>query len=150
MEGSVGDNADVHDERPVTQVEMIEPDPMANLQFRVGFTAATFHLSQSGNAGFGEVTDAVVIDESAEVDIVVHEMGTRTDHAHLSFEHVEELRNLIETGFPEEVSAREDAGITFLSLKAGRVVQMHGAKFVDFEDLAIPTSALLTIEQGAR
>lgn len=70
--------------------------------------AASAGLPHAGDAG----EDGVVLFDISPIprDFLLDD-GTGTDETHLTFEHVQELRQLIEAGLSEESAALCDAGI---------------------------------------
>src|SRR5205085_2071870 len=80
-------------------------------------------------------------------------LGPRPDEAHITEQHVPQLRDFIDPGLAQETADGGDPGIAgFRPYRAGilfRVVA-HRAKLVDDERLAMTADAALMVQRGAR
>ena len=78
--------------------------------------------------------------------------GTGTHDGHGAFEHVVELRNLVEAHLAHEAAEGRDARVVVLGEGGTRLlgVDIHGAEFVHAEGSAVVADALLGVEDGAR
>ena len=67
--------------------------------------------------------------------------------AHITFEDVEKLWELVDVGHADEVAKRKFPGVFFGGLQGvGVVVDMHGPKFVADESFAVETCTCLSEE----
>ena len=78
------------------------------------------------------------------------QVRTRTDHAHLAAQHVEELRELVDAQFTEPAARRKNPVIVRRGLpRHVVVVHRHGAKLDDVEILVLQAGAGLAVKNGA-
>src|ERR1700677_3065571 len=140
------DNSHVQRERPVAEVIQVMLYTSLHFLDPVGFTTKAVDLRPTGNAGF----DPVALDVSRHhflIKVVVFKrMWARPDDRHISAQDVKKLRQLVQTGAPQE---RTDAGdprvvARRLTDTTGLLdMYTHRAKLVDGEDAAIGAFALL-------
>lgn len=88
---------------PVMHVPTVHLD-----SFGIVYIASAAGLPHTGNAGENGV---VLLDIFPIPRNFLLDNGTGTDEAHLTFEDIQELRQLIEAGLSEESAALCDAGI---------------------------------------
>jgi len=138
------DDAEVKHGRPVLQVTHVGLEAMGNGIDGAGFATEAADLGEAGDAGFYEGANVEAGHDLGELDIVLNEVRTRPDDAHLAAQDVDELRKFIEGVAAEQMSGREDAG----SLRvAGGRVRMHGAEFPDHEFPVLDARANLAKEE---
>src|SRR5215510_14227536 len=86
----------------------------------------------------------------------LHELRSfrpRPDEAHVTEQHIDQLRELVQTGAAEDRSHPRDARIGFLRPHRSRAllgIPTHGAELVENEDTAVLAGPRLAIEHGAR
>ena len=79
---------------------------------------------------------------------VVQHVRTWTDDAHVTSEHIEELRELVDVGLAHEVAEGELPWVVLGGLRrVGILVDVHGAELIAIERLAVQTRASLLEEQ---
>ena len=74
--------------------------------------------------------------------IVSHHVGARPHNGHAALQHVVKLRQFVQAGFAQEGAQRGDSLIVFLGLRhlaVQFVMNLHGSKFVNANEFAIPT-----------
>ena len=130
VEHRAEDNLDVEEKRPVFNVPYIMLHAAFHLPEFLGLSPVAAHLRPSGYAGFDEVADHVLVDESAIILGVFEHVGARADDGHVAFEHVDELRELVEARAAHEVAEACLARIILGGLQGvGLSVDLHGAEF---------------------
>src|SRR6266702_8498702 len=142
---SQANDLDVEPEAPVLHVVQIELDAAHHLFDAVGFAAIAVDLRPPGDARLDPVAVHVALHQIL-VDVVVFErMRTRTHHRHLAAQHVDELRQLVEAGAPQERADRGDARVAARGLGdlAGLfLVHPHRTELVDLELIAVDALTL--------
>ena len=110
------------------------------------------HLGPSGDAGLDAVAHGVVGDLVGELIHKKRPLGAWPDQAHVTVEHVEELRQFIDAQQPDDVADAGDAAVVgggparfavFLGIGA------HAAELDDIEGLAVVAHPLLAVEHRA-
>ena len=84
--------------------------------------------------------------------VLVPQGGSRTDETHLTGENVEQLRQLVDRRFPDELSDLGDVRVRVIQLMRGGVrigVGIHGAELQDLKDLLVLPDPVLFEEHGA-
>src|SRR6185437_1709467 len=108
-------------------------------------------LRPAGDARLYRMTLAMEGDRLGELVDEERTLWPRPDEAHIAAQHVEELRQLVDTEFTDDVADAGDAGIAIRGpadpVALGIVA--HGAKFQNVEALTAETDALLAIERRA-
>src|SRR5262249_61197813 len=89
---------DVEPDRPVLEVEEVEPDEVVEAEVR-----AARDLPEAGHAGDDDVGLAV---PGVEALVVAQRQRARADEAHLAAQHVPELRDLVEREPPQHGADR--------------------------------------------
>ena len=142
MPGGAGDDAPVHAEGPVFQIINVEADAIDDVGRLAGFAAVALDLGEAGDARFDKAAEPVGDGDFAKLDVVLDHVGAGADDAHFAPEDVDELGEFIEAEAAEPASEGEDAGVEFGGLHGVvRVVDFHGAKFVDVEGFLTTSSA---------
>ena len=103
-QGGLEDNLDIEPERPVLDIPNVFLYAFLHLPQFLGLTTATIHLGIAGDAGTTEMAHHVLVDDVAVLFGVGKHMRTGTDDAHVAFQHVEELRELVDVGLADEVA----------------------------------------------
>ena len=104
------------------------------------------HLGPAGDAGFDFVTEHVTRLVLFVVVVVGHCMGPGSDDGHAPLQYVDELRQFVQAGAPQESTQGGDARVALGGLGDLAVVflvHVHAAEFVDLDDAAVPAIALL-------
>ncbi|MNE26261.1 hypothetical protein D3C80_1196190 [compost metagenome] len=94
----------------------------------------------------------VGLDQVLVVLVVRKSMRTRADDGHAALQHVEELRQLIETGPTQKGTDAGDTRILALSLghfAMGLLVHYHRAELVDLELLPVDAGTVLLEQHRA-
>src|SRR5947209_13947444 len=128
-------DAEIEKQRPIVNIEEVVFDPHADLGIVRNATAKAVDLGPAGDARLHIVAPRVKRDRLLEELIVRKRMRTRADQAHLTAEHVQELRQFIDI-VPAHPSA--DAGNPRVILARVRdlaivVERRHRAEFHDPE-----------------
>ena len=147
LQNGVGDDANVHHQRPVPEVEMVVAHAMTNLERGVGFSATTANLGEAGDARFGKVAHGIVVNDLGKAEVVIDEMRTRSDDAHVTEEDVQKLGKLVDAGATQEGGSGINARVALGRLRARIIVQVHGPELVDFEHFAVSAGAFLSVEK---
>ena len=93
-----------------------------------GNGASAVDLPQAGNARAD--TKATALPILVESLVVAHGKRARTDQAHVAFQHIEELRQLIDAHFPQELPDTSNARI-ILELEHRATGLVEVLNFVD-------------------
>jgi len=108
------------------------------------------NLGNAGNARLGHMTELIIGDNGRKCIRIFQHMRAGTNNAHVSKEHINKLRDLIETCIAKELSDRGDTGIILDSLLAIRqVIHIHSAELITPEDLSEKSNPLLPEEYRA-
>ena len=140
---------DVHQVGPVLDVVEVVFDSLPD----GGIAAVAIHLSPAGDAGTDLMLDVVAGNLLLEL---LDEEGTlraRPDQTHVTLEDIEDLRQLVDTGLPDEFPDRRDAGVIPLGpglLLLGRILHLHGAELVHLEFLVVEADTHLLEDQRSR
>lgn len=78
--------------------------PLFHLPQLLGLPAESRHLCQSCDSWTTEMSDHVFTDERRIHICVIEHVRTWSDYAHVAFEHIEELRQLVNIGLSHEVA----------------------------------------------
>src|SRR5262245_56379514 len=116
-------------------------------QIRVA--AKTVDLSPTGDAGLYCVTGIVMWDLVLKIVNQLRALGARPNEAHVAFEHVPELRRLVNVPFSHKSANSKPARIIFCGpadLPVFFRIQSHTANLQHLEGLAIPAESSLAIE----
>ena len=139
----------------LVDVKQVEVNPLVE----ANLVAVLSRLPVARNTWLHEQTLALV--RSVEV-CLSPECGTRTYNAHVTKEHIEELRQLVDAGLPDEMTNPRDSGVvldledrTVLLVKVLELgqallcVRVHRAELEHLEGLLVLAHALLHEEDGA-
>ena len=112
-----------------------------------GFAAEAADLGEAGDAGLYEGADVEAGHDLGELEVVLDEVGTGADYAHLAAEDVDELGKFVDGVAAEETAGGEEAGGIGGAVGGGR--GMHGAEFPDDEFAVLDACADLSKEERA-
>ncbi len=138
----------VEKQRPALYVVEVEADAFR----QVGVAAPAVDGGPTGHAGFHGVADVVVGDAVLEVFDEFGALGTRTDQAHVAFEHVPELREFVDVPLAHEGADFEAASVPLpRPLRSVFIfgIHPHAADLVDLEVFPAAPDAHLRVEDGA-
>jgi len=145
-EGGHEDDLHVHPEGPVPDIGQVILDALLHLLNRIRFPAPAVHLRPAGDAGLHLVPEHVAGDQFPVVLVMGDGMGPGADDGHPPLKDVDELGQLIEGGFPQELPELRYPWIVPLRLgDVGAVLaDRHGAEFPDKDFFPVePVSSLL-------
>ena len=144
-------NAYVEPDRPVLDVPDVSLDALFHLPEFLGLSTITRNLCPSRDARFGEMTYHVLVDDGTIYLSVMQHVRSWTYDAHVSPQHVDELRKLIDVGLSHEVAKGELARIVLGGLhQVGILVDVHGAELQTLESLAVQSRSCLTEKDRSR
>lgn len=95
MEESTQDDSAFEGEVPVFQILDVACDAVLDVGTVAGFAAKAADLSEAGDAGLHKGADMIIGHELRELVVVLDEMWTRADGAHVASKHVPKLRDFI-------------------------------------------------------
>src|SRR5271166_1524954 len=122
---------------------------MTNSFGQIGVAAETINLSPTGDAGFHRMASVVMKDLVFKVPDQLRAFRARPNEAHFAFEHVPELRGLVNIPFPNKSADSKAARIIFRGPADFPVffcIQPHTANLQHLEGLSIPAQPSLAIE----
>ena len=111
-------------------------------------------MSLTAKEDRGGISDAWPDGEDAGTQLtrpeihVLGNLGTRSDEAHGTAQHVDQLGQLVELGSPEEPAHTCDPRIHRRRHREPCLANTHGAKLVDAEVATVQTDARLPEEDG--
>jgi hypothetical protein len=91
-------------ECPVFEVMNVCLDTPLNVPLGVNFSSKSIDLCPASNPWPYEFADEVLSHHPHEHFLVLGQMRPRTDDAHIAFEHIDELRKLIDAEFSQPSS----------------------------------------------
>lgn len=142
-------DTDVQPKTPVLDVPDVSLDSLFHLPKFLGFTTIAGHLCPSRDARFGEMAHHVLVNDGTIYLSVMQHVRSWTYDAHVSLQHVDELRKLIDVGLSHEVAKGELARIVLGGLhQVGILVDVHGAELQTLESLAVQSRSCLTEKIG--
>ena len=145
------DDSDVEPERPVLDIPDVLLYALLHFPQLFRLAAAAAHLSPSGDAGEAEMSYHVFVDDFSILLGVCQHVRSGSYDAHVAFEDIEELRELIDVGMPDEVAEREFSWVVLGGLHlVGVAVDVHGPELVTCECFPVESRSLLLEEDGSR
>ncbi len=132
-------DADIPKNRPVAQIFKIVPQAFGQVAMGFGRASEPPDLSQSGNAGFGRMTQPIArIDfpEQVIAGLRTKSMRPWPHQRHVATQHVKKLRQFVDGRSPNDPSdARDPLVVARCRFAAGSVGQIvpHAAELVDIE-----------------
>ena len=113
----------------------------------MGLPPIARRLGQPCDAWLAEVAHHVLVNELTVHLCVMEHVWTGAHHAHVAFEHIKELRELIDVRAPHEIAKRKLPGIVLCCLnRIGILVDVHGTKLIAHEGVAVISRAGLLKE----
>lgn len=144
------DNAQVQPQTPVLHIPYVMLDPFAQLILFFNLTTEPIDLRPSRHAGFDKMADHIFSHDLRKGFRMQQHMRPGTYDGHITHKHIDELRQLVEIGFPEEFSKRGDAGIVLGDLfGVGVFVDGEAAKLKAAELFVVFSGTHLYEEYGA-
>src|SRR5690606_34333414 len=110
---------------------------------------AKSELGQSVDARYHPMTLVIKRDFFRQLLHKHRPLGTRPNESHIAFQHIENLRQLINPDFSNKRSNASHAGVVLLSpdrLASLFCINAHAAELNDIKALAIEADSLLLIE----
>ena len=136
---------------PVLHIPDVSLNALLHLPELFCLTTASGDLRPSRDAGLAEVTHHVFVNQLAIHLGMGEHVRTRSHEAHVANEHIEELRQLVDVVFPNEVAEGELARVVLGGLLAVCIlVDVHRAELIAPERFAVEPRALLLEEDGSR
>ena len=133
-------NLKIESQGPVTNVVKVAGNALGNGRI----ASPPVNLCPSGNPAFNVVARHVLgylAPEALEKDGA---FGPRANDAHITFQHVQKLRNFIQVAAPQESANRGDVGIVRNGpVSVGIQISTHRAKFQHVELFPVQSYSLL-------
>lgn len=144
-------NAQVKTHAPMLDIPYISVDTPLHLPKLFGLAPEATHLGNPRDSRLTEQTYGILTNETTIKFCMAKHMRAGTDNAHVSFQHIEELRQLINIGTSHEITKLEFSWVVLGSLNSVRIlVDMHGAELNDLKRLPVYACPLLTEENWTR
>ena len=126
FEESSYNNAYVHSQAPMLNVENIKSHPVFNVRQFCNLAPVTFYLAQSRNARLHKVSLHISVHHLGILVSVLHHVRPRTHDAHVAQQHIYELWHLVNVGLAHKESPLCNASVSVgrLSLVA-LIVDTH-------------------------
>src|SRR3954466_12780209 len=101
--------------------------------------AITINLRPAGNARLHVMAEGIAADQLGEMIVVSRCMRARSDNRHLAFQHIEELRQLVDARLAQPRANGRDALVAAYGLLdvCTIIENGHGAELEDLEFLAV-------------
>ena len=104
-------------------------DPLLHLPQLLGLPAETAHLRPAGDTRLDQMAHHILVDQPAVVLRMLKHMRTRPHHRHVTLEHIDELRQLVDARAAQKFAQPRLSGIVFGSLESiGLSVDTHRAE----------------------
>src|SRR6185312_17515002 len=119
---------------------------------RVGLAAEAVDLRPTGDAGLDAMAAEIAVDDLGILLVMGDRMRAGPDQRHVSPEHIEELRQLVEAGPPEQPADPGHPWIVAPGLRHRRIgtpIMVHGPEFEDRDLVVVESVALLAKQHGA-
>ena len=136
---------DVEAEGPVLDIKEVIFQPLLDRRI----LPQVVDLRPAGDPRLDFMAEHVFRDLLPEIQDKGRPFGTRSDQAHLAHENVDELGDLVDAEFSEELSEPCDARIIAFRHDRSRLffsIADHGPELVDDEAAAVQPDALLVVE----
>src|SRR6476660_1876609 len=148
----IENDEDIEGERQVLDVEQVVLQLLQRV-FDAG-PVGVAHLRPAGETWPNDVPLAIEGDLPRQLVDELRALRTWTDQAHVSLEHVPQLRQLVETAAPQEAADRRHADIALLRGPDGTRrlfrISPHRSELVEREDAAVLADASLVVQNRAR
>ena len=115
---------------------------------QIGIATKTIDLSPTGDPRFHGVAHIVMWDVVLKIPNQLGALRTRADQAHFAFEHIPELRDLVDVPLPHQCADSKAARVIFCGpadLPVFLRVKSHTANLQHVEGLAIPAQPSLAV-----
>ena len=140
---------DVEPDAPVFHIPDVMLHALLHLHDGFGFSTKSIHLSPSGDAGSKKLPYHVLANNLGIVFGVFQHVRPRSYDAHFAFQHIDELRELIDIRATHQAAYSRHARVVLGSLLAiGIVVHLHAPELIASERLIIPATSFLHKEHG--
>ena len=145
------DDEKVKSEAPVLDVPDVAPYSSFHVLQLLCLSTESGDLAPARDSRFHQVAYHVFVDELRIFFRVFQHVRPRAHDAHVAFQHVDELRQLVDVGLPHDVSPFRLSGVVFRGLQGVRLlVHPHAAELVAVELLVVQSVTLLPEEDGSR
>ena len=133
---SFGDDRQIQTKRPMLDVKDVRLYTVRQICRVTNFPAQAHNLSQTSDPRLDQMTEMISLHDPGKIGIVFRKMRTRADNAHVSDQHINELRKLIDTGFPHKFTKFKYARILLRRLlRLTAMSNVHGTEFEEHEML---------------
>ena len=149
-------NRSVDDEQVKAETPVFDiPDIAEYASFHVfqilGFAPVARHLAPSRDSRLHEVAHHVFVDQFRIFFRVFQHVRARSHHAHVAFQHIDELRQLVDVRFPHDVSPFCLSRVVLCGLqRVGLRVHLHASELVAVEFLIVEPVPFLLEEDRSR
>lgn len=143
------DNPQIEGKAPVLEVEQVVFHPLADRRV----SAPAVDLRPPSDANLEAVTIVVPGYLMKELLHEANQLRPRPNNAHIAFQHIEKLGELVKTRFSEEDSNASAARVIWLRMQPialRRITDSHSSKLVHAKDLSVQPHAILTEQNGPR
>src|SRR5580704_7384388 len=116
---------------------------------QIGVAAKTVYLSPAGDAGFDRMASVIMRDLVLKVPNQLRAFRPRPHEAHLAFEHIPELWDLVDVPLPHKSADSKAARVIFRGPADFPVffrIEPHTANLQHLEGLAIPAESPLAVQ----
>jgi len=147
--GRQEDNLYIKPKTPVLNIPDVSLDSLFHLPKLMGFAPETGYLSPSRDARTAEMACHVFVDEFAVYLRMMEHVGAWADDAHVTFEHIDKLWQLVNIGLAHEIAKRELARVVLGGLNiVGVLIDMHRAELDTLKGGAIDACSFLFEKDG--
>ena len=144
-------DAEVEPETPVFHVPDVGLHAVLHLVHCFRLAAEALHLCPSRDAGFYQMAHHVTADQARVFLRMEQHVRARPYEAHVAFEHIDELRQLVDVGFTHQVAEFEFARVVLGGLYAVAVfVDVHASELQAIELFSVQSVPLLFKENRPR
>src|SRR5262249_36515099 len=136
---------EIEEQIPVLDIIQIITDSLG----QIGVATKAVYLRPAGNARLNRMTSVVMWDLVFKVPDQLRTFRARSHQTHFAFEHIPELRDLVDVPLPHKCANSKPARVVFLGPSDFPVffrVEPHTANLQHVESLAIPAEPPLAIE----
>lgn len=124
--GRQEDNFYIKPEAPVLNIPDVSLDPLFHLPKLMGFAPEAGYLCSSRDARTAEMTHHVFLDEFAVYLRMMEHVGAWLNDAHVAFEHIDKLWQLVNIGLAHEIAKRKLARVVLGGLNiVGILIDVH-------------------------
>lgn len=149
--GRQENNLYIEPEAPVFNIPNVSLNPLFHLPKLMGLAPKTGYLSPSGDARTAEMTRHVFVDEFAVHLRMMEHMGAWANDAHVAFEHIDKLWQLVNIGLAHEFAKRKLAWVVLGGLNIVCIpVDVHGSELNALKGGAVKASSFLLEKDRTR